>query len=259
MIEIISYQEFKGNNKQIVDSEFDKLMDDLKKTYDAEILTSEIDDEGELYTRINELRIKFETVLDYIKYCIRYGADLDVVSPSKLKISGKEMGETVAYIIDFFKKFSEKYGIAFNVYVKKEVEMDINALKEGLYDEDDIYCFEEEEGLLRVKTVFKGDGKSEEIIIKNILASLNPDIIVNKVITKKTDEKSEIFSGLIAIEMFCNPFDIVEVAYKFLPVAVSFENSDIELDISELQDIGNDLGGAVFELTHAASTMKTKN
>ena len=80
MIEIISYQEFKGNNKQIVDSEFDKLMEDLKKTYDAEILTSEIDDEGELYTRINELRIKFETVLDYIKYCIRYGADLDVVS-----------------------------------------------------------------------------------------------------------------------------------------------------------------------------------
>ena len=43
-----------------------------------------------------------------------------------------------------------------------------------VYDEDDIYCFEEEEGLLRVKTVFKGDGKSEEIIIKNILASLNP-------------------------------------------------------------------------------------
>ncbi|ABR54533.1 conserved hypothetical protein [Methanococcus vannielii SB] len=258
MIEIISYQEFKGNDKAIVDRGFEKLVGELKEKYGAETLSSEIDD-SELYTRIDELKIKFETLIDYITFCIKYGADLDVLSPSKLKISGNEMGETISYIIDFFKRFSEEYGIAFNVYVKKDVELDLDALKKGMYDDDDIFCFEEEDGLLRVKAVFSGEGKSEEVVIKNILVSLNPDIIVNKVITKPTEIEKETFSGLIAVEMFCNPFDIVEVAYKFLPLAVSFENSDIELDISEIQDIGNDLGGAIFELTHAAATMKGKN
>ncbi|MBA2839900.1 hypothetical protein HNP87_000412 [Methanococcus maripaludis] len=258
MIETISYQELKGNDKQIVDEKFESLIAELKETYNAEILSNESDEDGEFYSKIAELKIKFETVLDYIKYCLRYGADLDVVSPTKLKISGNEMGNAILYIIDFFKKFAKKYGVAFNVYVKNEIDADINALKEGIYDEDDIYLMESEEGLLKIKTVFEGDGKSEEIIIKKILASLNPDIVVNKVITKSMDESKGIFSGLVAIEMFCKPFDIVEVAYKFLPVAISFENADIELDISELQDIGNDLGGAVFELTHAAANMNKK-
>ena len=184
MIETISYQELKGNNKEIVDEQFEKLIAEITEKYGAKILSNESDDEGELYTRITELKIKFETVLDYIKYCLMYGADLDVVSPTKLKISGNEMGNTILYIIDFFKKFAQKYGVAFNVYVKNEVDADINALKEGVCDEDDIYIMESEEGLLRVKAVFEGDGKTEEIIIKKILASLNSDIVVNKVITK---------------------------------------------------------------------------
>jgi len=111
-----------------------------------------------------------------------------------------------------------------NIWIATKGDGIILAEKEGThfkftrfkYDEDDIYLMESEEGLLKIKTVFEGDGKSEEIIIKKILASLNPDIVVNKVITKSMDESKGIFSGLVAIEMFCKPFDIVEVAYKFL-------------------------------------------
>ena len=55
----------------------------------------------------------------------------------------------------------------------------------------------------------------------------------------------------MAFEIFCNPFDIVEIAYKYTPVVISLENTDIEMDTLELQDIGNELGGAIFELSHA--------
>ena len=66
------------------------------------------------------------------------------------------------------------------------------------------------------------------------------------------DDKAEGFHGLVAVDMFCKPFEVVEIIYKFLPVAVSIEGDrEVELDISELQDIGNELSGAVFELSHA--------
>jgi len=45
--------------------------------------------------------------------------------------------------------------------------------------------------------------------------------------------------------------DIVEIAYKFIPVVVSIESKKIEISCLELQDIGNELGGAIFELSHA--------
>ena len=64
------------------------------------------------------------------------------------------------------------------------------------------------------------------------------------------------FYGLVAVEIFCNPFDIVEIAYKYTPVIISLENADIEMDTLELQDIGNELGGAIFELSHAALMRK---
>jgi len=256
MIEIISYQEFKGNNKDVVDIEFEKLIDELKNTYNTKILSidTEEDEEG-LYTKVGELNIKFDSFLEYIDFCLNYGADLDVVNPPKLKISSKVFGEAIAHIIEFLKKFCEKYKIMFNVYINKEEDIDIEEYKKGIYDEDDIFALQEE-GLLKVKAVFEGVGNSEEDVIKKILLSLGDEIAVNKVITKplekeKTNKNAE-FYGLIAVEVFCKPFDIVEMAYKFVPVVISIEDKDIEIDGLELQDIGNDLGGAVFELSHAA-------
>ncbi|WP_292460931.1 hypothetical protein [Methanothermococcus sp.] len=258
MIEIISYQEIKGNNKDIVDMEFEKLTNDIKNKYNAEILSvdCEEEDEGGLYTKVAELKIIFNSFLDYIDFCLNYGADLDIVSPSKLKISSKEFGEALAYIIEFFKRFYEKYKIMFNVHIKEEEGMSINIeeYKNGIYDEDDIFALEEE-GLIKVKAVFEGFGSSEEDVIKKILLSLSDNIVVNRIITKPLEKEGPYenaeFYGLIAVELFCKPFDIVEMAYKFLPVVISIENKFIEINGLELQDIGNDLGGAVFELTHA--------
>ena len=261
MIEIISYQEIKGNNKDIVDIEFEKLINDIKNKYNAEVLSveDEEDEEG-LYTKVGELNIKFDSFLKYIDFCLNYGADLDVVNPSKLRINSKEFGETIAYIIDFFKKFYEKYNIAFNVQItKKEEDIDVNDYKKGIYDEDEIYSLQEEEGLLKAKVVFEGIGTSEDDLIKKILISLEDKIIINKVITKPLEKDNNInakFYGLVAVEIFCNPFDIVEIAYKYTPVIISLENADIEMDTLELQDIGNELGGAIFELSHAALMRK---
>ena len=256
MIEIISYLEIKGNNKYIVNMEFEKLMDDIKNKYNAEILSIEDEeDDGEgLYTKVGELKIVFNSFLEYVDFCLKYGADLDIISPSKLKISSKEFGEAIAHIIEFFKKFCEKYNIMFNVHIKEEENVDIEGYKNGIYDEDDIFALQEE-GLIKVKAVFEGYGSSEEDVIKKILLSLGDDIAVNKVITKPLEKegpyKNVEFYGLIAVEMFCKPFDIVEISYKFLPVVMSIEDKYIEIEGLELQDIGNDLGGAVFELSHA--------
>jgi hypothetical protein len=263
MIEIISYQEIKGNDKEIVDREFEKLMSELKNKYNAKVLTIEEDieelDNEILHTKVGELNIKFNSFLEYIEYCLSYGADLDVVNPSKLKINSKEFGEAIAHIIDFFKKFYDKYHIAFNIQLNEENKnVDIENYKKGIYDEDEIYALQEEEGLLKVKVVFEGAGISEEDVIKKILQSLNDSIVVNKITTKQLDITQDLnlnmnakFYGLIAVEMFCKPFDIVELAYKYTPVVVSLENREIELNPLELQDIGNELGGAIFELSHA--------
>ncbi|AEH06142.1 hypothetical protein [Methanothermococcus okinawensis] len=265
MIEIISYQEVKGNNKDIVNNEFEKLLNEIKNKYNAEILSVDYEEEdgkeGILYIKVGELKITFNSFLEYVDFCLNYGADLDIVSPSKLKISSKEFGETVAHIIEFFKRFYEKYNIMFNVHIKEEDNINVEEYKNGIYDEDDIFALQEE-GLIKVKAVFEGFGSSEDEVIKKVLLSFGDNIVVNKVITKPLEKegnyKNVNFYGLIAVEIFCKPFDIVEMAYKFLPVVISIEDRYIEIDGLELQDIGNDLGGAVFELTHAA-VMKNLN
>jgi hypothetical protein len=99
--------------------------------------------------------------------------------------------------------------------------------------------------------VFEGIGKNEEEVIKNLLISLDrEDIIINKIITKNFNE-NESFNGLIAVDLLCKPFEMFEIAYKYLPVALSIQRDEIELSLADIQDIGNELSGAMFELSHA--------
>ncbi len=275
MIEIISYHEFKGNNTAIVDNEFNKLLENIKSQYpNVEVLSlqcSEDEDEKEitptihpnenieeeeLYSKLAEIKIKFNSLKEYIEYCLKYGADLDVLEPSKLKISSKEFGECIGIIINFFKEFCSKYNIAFNVQLNNEnEEIDIEKLKKGIYDEDELYELEQDSDLKKFIIVFEGIGKNEEDLIKKIILTLNPEIIVHKITTKKLqlDDKIPVgdnFHGLIKVEMFCSILDIVEIAYKYLPIVISLQNENIELSTLDLQDIGNDIGGAIFELSH---------
>ncbi|EHP89175.1 hypothetical protein [Methanotorris formicicus] len=249
MIEVIAYEELRGNKKGVVEEEFEEVVNELKEKYNAKLLSVE-EEEGNLYTKVGELEIKFNSFLDYIDFCLKYGADVEVISPSKLKMDSKEFGNTIAHIIQFFSNFCKKYNVAFNAFVREGKDIDIDKYREGIYDEDDIHELQED-GYLRIKVVFEVEGKSEEVVIKNIIQSLDENIHINKIITKALDDK-EGFHGLIAVDMLCKPFEIVEIAYKFLPVAVSIGGNNIELDISELQDIGNELSGAIFELSHAA-------
>jgi len=258
MIEIISYQEVKGKDKETVKREFENLLEKIKGEYRCEVLSVEEDwEEGEgLYTFVAELKVYFNTFLDYIKYSINYAADVDVLEPPKLVLDPKEFGEALAYIIDFFEKFYKAYNVGFNVQTQDKIEIDIEKYKKGIYDEEDIYNFEEE-GLIRVKAVFEGYGVSEEEVVKRVLFSLKDNIIVNKVITKELEREEPYrdmgFYGLIGVEILGKPIDIVEIAYKFLPVVISIESKRIEISCLELQDIGNELGGAIFELSHTVT------
>jgi len=255
MIEIISYQEVKGRDKELAKKEFDNLLEKIKKEYRCEVLSVEEDWEEKegFYTFIAELKVQFDTFLDYIKFSVNYAADVDVLEPPKLVLDPKEFGEALAYIIDFFKRFYKKYNVAFNVETQDKIEIDIEEYKKGIYDEEDIQSFEEK-GLIRVKAVFEGYGVSEEEVVKRVLLSFKDNIIVNKVITKELEREEPYkdvgFYGLIGVEVLCRPVDIVEIAYKFIPVVISIESKRIEISCLELQDIGNELGGAIFELSH---------
>jgi len=257
MIEIISYQEVKGRDKEIAKKEFEKLLEKIKREYRCEVLSVEEDWEEKegFHTFVAELRVYFDTFLDYIKYSINYAADVDVLEPPKLTLDPEEFGEALVYIVDFFERFYKTYDVVFSMQTQDKIEIDIEKYKKGIYDEEDIYNFEEE-GLIRVKAVFEGYGLSEEEVVKRVLFSLKDNIIVNKVITKELEREGPYkdvgFYGLIGVEILCRPIDVIEIAYKFIPVVISIESKKIEISCLELQDIGNELGGAIFELSHAA-------
>ncbi|MBP2172537.1 hypothetical protein [Methanococcus voltae] len=272
MIEIITFQEVKSNDKHITEVMYEKFLKELKEKYPKmEIISEDYDEEVDenknngtkFYTKILEMKLTFETFTEYIKFCMEQGADLEVMKPSKITISSKEFGELLLYIIEFFNKIQARYDISYSVESKPDIEYTIEELKEGIYDEDDIYDFIDD-GYIDTKFVLKGFGKSEKEVVSNILKTISEDMYVNKVITQpmELENNSAVgnmpkpgFSGLIALEVFGKPFEIVEFTYKYLPVTVKFQDKDIELEINEIQDIGNDLGGAIFELSHAAANM----
>jgi hypothetical protein len=259
MIKIHALEEVKGNSKEIVEKEFEKLANELKEKYKAKLtyMDEDIEEDENLkfYTKIGEFEIDFDNFKDYINFCLKYGADIEVIKPEKLKLKANEINEVLALVISVFKSFVDTYKIGFNVYVKEKRDIDIEEYKKGKYDEDEIVDFEEE-GFIRVKAVFEGIGKNEEEVIKNLLISLDrEDIIINKIITKNFNE-NESFNGLIAVDLLCKPFEMFEIAYKYLPVALSIQRDEIELSLADIQDIGNELSGAMFELSHAVVMRK---
>ena len=260
MIKIHALEEVKGNSKKVVEKEFENLANELKEKYNAKIKSVDDDieenDNLKFYTKIGEFEINFDNFKDYIDFCLKYGADIEVIKPEKLKLKADEINEVLAFVISAFKSFVDTYKIGFNVYLKDKKDVDIEEYKKGRYDEEDIIDFEED-GFIRVKAVFEGVGKNEEEVIKNLLISLErEDIIVNKIITKNFNENNDTFNGLIAVDLLCKPFEMFEIAYKYLPVALSIQRDEIELSLADIQDIGNELSGAMFELSHAVIMRK---
>ncbi|XRO76590.1 hypothetical protein ACO3VM_07390 [Methanocaldococcus sp. 10A] len=259
MIKIHALEEVKGNSKEIVEKEFENLANELKEKYNAKLryVDEDIEEDGNLkfYTKIGEFEINFNNFKDYINFCLKYGADIEVIKPEKLKLKANEINEVLALVISAFKSFVDTYKIGFNVYVKEKKDIDIEEYKKGKYDEEEIVDFEEE-GFIRVKAVFEGIGKNEEEVIKNLLTSLERDeIIINKIITQNFNEDKS-FNGLIAIDLLCKPFEMFEISYKYLPIALSVQRDEIELSLADIQDIGNELSGAMFELSHAVIMRK---
>ncbi|ACV24602.1 hypothetical protein [Methanocaldococcus fervens] len=253
MIKIHALEEVKGNSKEVVEREFENLSNELKEKYNAKVryVDEDIEEDENLkfYTKIGEFEIDFDNFRDYINFCLKYGADIEVIKPEKLKLKANEINEVLALVITAFKSFVDTYKIGFNVYVKEKKDIDVEEYKKGKYDEEEIVDFEED-GFIRVKAVFEGVGKDEDEVVKNLLVSLDrEDIIINKIITKNFEDKG--FNGLIAVDLLCKPFEMFEIAYKYLPVALSIQKDEIELTLSDIQDIGNELSGAMFELSHA--------
>ncbi|WP_423792590.1 hypothetical protein ACPB8Q_07700 [Methanocaldococcus indicus] len=247
MIKVLAMEEVKSNSKELANKEFEKLKEDILKNYKAKLNFVDVE-ENELYTVVGEFEIEFDNFLEYIEFCLKYSPDVEVLKPSKIVLDKEELNKVLAFVIHTFKEFTNKYKIGFNVYLKDKKDYDIEKYKNGLYDDEELYELEEE--YIRVKAVFEGEGKSEKEVVANLLSSLDMDnIIVNKILTQNY-EKDE-FKGLIGVDLFCKPFELFEIAYKYQPVALSVQKDKITLSLSEIQDIGNELGGAIFELSHA--------
>lgn len=124
MIKIHALEEVKGNSKEIVEKEFENLANELKEKYNAKLkyVDEDIEEDENLkfYTKIGEFEINFDNFKDYINFCLKYGADIEVIKPEKLKLTANEINEVLALVISAFKSFMDTYKIGFDVYVKEK-------------------------------------------------------------------------------------------------------------------------------------------
>ncbi|WP_456419647.1 hypothetical protein [Methanocaldococcus infernus] len=249
MIKISALEEVRGNSKELVEKEFKKLTEEILKNYKAKLLYEE-EEENELYTKIGEFEVEFNNFKEYIDFCLRYTPDVEVLKPDKLVLDVKEVNDILSYIIVFFREFINKYRIGFNVIMKENINLNVEEYKKGKLSEEEILSYLNE-GYVRTKIVLEGRGKDEETVLRNLIYTLEEDNIkVRKVATINEAEKG--FEGFVGLDILCKPLDLFILAYKYLPVALSIEEEKLKLSLSDIQDIGNELGGAIFELSHAA-------
>ncbi|WP_456472606.1 hypothetical protein [Methanocaldococcus sp.] len=248
MIKISAIEEVKSNSKEFAEREFKRIADEILNNYKAKLIYED-EEESELYTKIGEFEVEFDNFKEYIDFCLKYSPDVEVIKPNKLVLDVNEINDILSYIITFFREFVKTYKIGFNVIIKESENINIEEYKKGKLTEEDIIEYLDE-GYVRAKIVVEATGKDEETVLKNLIYSLeNEGIIIRKVATINEDDKA--FNGYVGLDILAKPFDLFSLAYKYLPVAFSIEENNIKLSLSDIQDIGNELSGAMFELSHA--------
>ncbi len=247
MIEGTFFIEAQGNNETLVENSLKNLIEKLKNEAKVEVKKEFFDTvikDGENFSAMVEVDLEMADLGAYVDVAIKYGPSaIQISGPNELTISSREFLNVVGKVIEITKTLYERTGTGFK-FTKSE-----NSPKVGL-DEDYI---EEllESGVIRAKIVIEADSTSRKKAVSDFLNAVHDDTLyINKVKTKQV-EKGEGFTGVVGLDVLIPDVKtIVNIAIKHNPVLIEIvEPEKIKMTMLDLQDIGLDIAGVLFEMS----------
>ncbi|RMF91472.1 MAG: hypothetical protein D6733_00965 [Methanobacteriota archaeon] len=242
MIEGVFYIESQGNNRAVVKSALEKLVEEMKGEKDLKVAAAtfgKVTEDNGTYSATAELELSFNDLRGYLMACMRYGPSaITLDSPEKMVMDPKEFLTVLAEVTAFTRQVLEKYGIHFSFQEPEE------PVETGL-EEEEIEALQDQKAL-RVKIVVERPEEEEKA--KNIfLAAIDPEAFVNKVKTSRLDDRS-----LVAVEAFMyEPKALLKISLEHTPILIELlEPEELELTLFDIQDMGLELAATYFEMAH---------
>lgn len=248
MIKGLFFVEAQGNNKAVVEDSLKKLVEKMKTEGFAEVKEASFDkttEEGDNFSKTAEVEASFKDLKDFMVFVIAYGPSaMEIWEPENLVMSSEEFIKTLGDILVLTKNIYAKHGVFFK-YVKPRGYKPKIGLTE---DEIDSML---DQGSIRIKMVIESEETDRRKAIAAFISTIDEDLFVNKVKTKKLSEK-EGGNRLIAIEAFLyEPKDLVAAMVQHTPVLLEIvEPDEIKLNQLYIQDIGVELARIFFDLAH---------
>lgn len=248
------YIEALSNHKKALERAVEEIIKSLKNETNVKVENIRAEDilenpEEEMlkYSSMVEAELEgsFEEI---VKATMKYApAIVEVVSPAKIEIEGKDLMKILGEVSLFMGKLMEKFGglVAYPPldeipkprigYSREEIEEMIIDGKEILY-----------------RFVIETYGKNKEVVEETMLKAFAYEgCKINKILVKVQEEREERIYALVASELI-SPFEVLfQLTAKYAPVAISIiEPEIVDISATELQNALTDLGGFVHELIH---------
>lgn len=248
------YIEGLSNHKKALERAVEEIIKSLKnetgvrvENIRAEDILENPEEEMLKYSSMVEAELEgpFEEI---VKATMKYApAIVEVVSPAKIEIDGKDLMKILGEVSLFMGKLMETFGglVAYPPleeipkpkvgYSREEIEELIIDSKEILY-----------------RFVIETYGKDREVIEETMLKAFAYEgCKINKIAVKVQEEKEGRIYALVAAELI-SPFEVLfQLTAKYAPVAISIiEPEIVDVSATELQNALTDLGGFVHELIH---------
>jgi hypothetical protein len=252
-IQATFYIEAQGTQGQAVEDALRSMVEGLRREEGVEVKKESFEEavkDGDLYSATAEVDMGFGDFKTYILMVIKYGPSaVEVSRPEELVLPANEFLSAVGEVIRVAKTLFERYHAGYKL---QEAKGDIQV---GLSEEEIVGLLDQ--GALRAKIVMEARGRSEEQAVKDLVGAVKEDLFVNKVKTKAMEE-GEGFSGLIGIEAFMyEPRILFNIGVALTPVLIEImEPGEVTLRVVDIQDIGVDIAGVFFELSHRVEAAK---
>jgi hypothetical protein len=254
MIEGTFFIEAQGNNEKLVENSLKNLIEKLKNEAKVEVKKEYFDKvikEEENFSAMVEVDLEMADLGAYVDTAIKYGPSaIQIFGPNELTISSRDFLNVIGKIIEITKTLYERTGTKFKFTKSRDPP------KVGL-DEDYI---EEllEGGAIRAKVVIEVDTTSRKKAVSDFLNAVHSDTLyINKVKTKQV-EKGKEFMGVVGLDVLIPDVKtIVDIAIKHNPVLIEIvEPEKIKMTMLDLQDIGLDIAGVLFEMSCAVANAR---
>ncbi len=246
MIRAAFFIEAQGSNKQQVEESLKDLVQKITGEADVKVKRTSFEDvleEEGRYSQAVEVEIEFANFGTYIRGIISYAPSaVEIMNPRRLTIPKHEFLMAVGDVIKVSRALYEKHRASFkfpNSSKKAKIGLSDNEIMEFQY-----------QGAIRAKIIIETRDRSPEQMVEDFVNIVKEDVFINQVGTK--DVQGDEAIGVVGIDCFMyEPKTLMDIAARLIPVLVEItEPDEVELDILNIQDIGVDLSGIIFELSH---------